>query len=218
MSVTTVRSLQLRAPSVRMPIDIEALVQWAMEETSAKHLPWRNPSPRALAMDHGWTCIPKGVSREYHGAEVVLRVGTDHDAITVVEAIKALDDPAVAAQIIACGRGNLRPECHLNVEPRRVEKIVSWRKAAKKKKGNKKNRKPVRTSVWEPCSPEAICAARDAYKRWHDGLTNLARVLDGQLSRWKVTGLRASAKPWEEANKKVLDLANSPVSLAARQG
>lgn len=193
MSAPLVRRLSPSAGA----IDIEALVQWAMGETSARHLPWRNPSARALAMDHGWTCIPKGVSREYHGADILLPIPTDPDAIAVVAAIEALDDPALAAQIIACGRANLRPECYLGVEPRRVEKVISWRKAAKKKKGKKTNRRPVRIVVWEPCEPAAICAARDAYSRWHAGLTVLMRLVSGKLNRWQTTGFRAPARPWE---------------------
>lgn len=172
------------------------LAQWAIGFTG--NLPWRNPSDNDLALDHGWNCIPKGTRGLYRqSGGVLLKAsgGISGDAATVVAGIRGL--PArMASLVIAHAREQSRPNPLVGIVPGRVEKTVSWRKA-KKKPGRKKGHRPVKELVWFPCSPEAICAARQDYVSWHNGLTHLSASLDGKLTYCRVRGFAAPERPWE---------------------
>lgn len=194
---------KIGTPPWPQPTDIEQLVQWALAETG--YLPWRNPTDEDLAMDHGLDVIPKGTRALYRpsgGIALKVRGGMPFDANRVIEAIKSLD-AATASQIIACGKEKIRPNCLAGVEPRQVLKTIGWRKAAKRRKGRKTNRKPVQVWVWEPVEPQAICAARAAYTRWHDGMTALVGMLKDQLTHWRITGFGAPRGPWKQALEKI---------------
>lgn len=185
-------------PPIGQRVDIETLVGWAIGQTG--YLPWSGVSDKELAMDHGWTAIPKGVSREYHARELLLRCkgGIPFDAMTIVEAVKALE-PSIASMVIACARKAIRPDWCRDIVPRQVPKTVSWRSKSKKKK---KGHRSHTTLVWTPCSPEAICAARDAYQRWHQGMAGLATALAGVLKHWQTIGFSAPRAPWEQEVEK----------------
>lgn len=176
-----------------VPIDIEDLVQWAMSQTG--YLPWRGVSDRELAFDHGYTVIPKGCGLDYRGGQALLRRAASADATAVIEAIKTLDGE-VAAMVIACGRQRIRPNWLDGVEPRLVARTMYGRRR-KKRRG-----RPVAISVWVPCEPGVIRAARAAYSQWHGGLVRLAAMLAGALSEFTINGLGAPAQPWEESLKK----------------
>lgn len=196
MSIAEMPIGAARAPvDGREPIDIEELLRWAIGQTG--YLPWCNPSDDDLALDHGWDCVPKGTRALYQPSRgIALRRGIDPDAAFVVEAVKALDGE-VAAQIIACARQGIRPNCLEGVEPRRVAKHVYA-----KKRGKKKHRRSI-IMVWEPCDPETICLARAAYVRWHRAVASMIAALRGQLMHWRITGFSAPPVPWEQALEKI---------------
>lgn len=176
--------------------DIEAAVQWAISFTG--NLPWRNPTDDDLALDHGWTCVPKatrGLYRQSGGLLLKASGGISGDAAIIVAEIKAL--PArMAALVIDHAREQSRPNPLVGVIPERIERTVSWRKA-KRKRGRKAGHRPVKQLVWFPCSPEAICAAREDYTLWHEGLNRLVATLSGKLTYCRISGFFASSRPWE---------------------
>lgn len=179
-----------------MPIDIEFLVQWAVARSG--RLPWDRTRDRELMFDQGLTAKPRhrmpsswvlaeacaGLRHNSRALPAIMRPGPD--AERVIEAIKRLN-PSTAANILACARAKIRPDCMLGIEPRRVPR--SYR-------GRKSHRRAIRME-WEPCTPEAICAARAIYMQWHVGMTALAECLRGGLEAWDINGFRAPAQPWE---------------------
>lgn len=185
-----------RLPEADGARDIEVLVQWAISFTG--NLPWRNPTDNDLAIDHGWTCVPKatrGLYQQSGGVLLKASGGISGDAALIVAAIKALP-AAMAAQVITHAREQTRPNPLVGITPIRIEKTVAWRKA-KKKPGRKKGHRPVKITVWYPCGPEAICAARADYALWHEGLSLLVTSLTGRLEHCRLSGFAAPARPWE---------------------
>lgn len=186
-----------RPPTVqggRQPIDIEQALWWALGQTG--YLPWRGCSERELAFDHGYTVLPKGCSREFHGGATLLRRPIEPDAALVIEAVKALD-PAIAAVVIACARERIRPDWMEGVEPRQVATTVYGHVRVGKRR--KRRGRPARVVVWQPCDPGVIRAAREVYARWHAALAVLAHELRGQLNGFAINGFAAPAAPWAEA-------------------
>lgn len=170
----------------RTPIDIEALIQWAIAQTG--FLPWYGTHPRELMLDGGYTAIPKGCSRQYHGGTILLRRAINSDAAIVIEAVKSLE-PSIAAVVIARGRDKDRPQCFVGVKPKLVDRKVYGRK-----RGRKRHR-PTTIREWN-IDPKAICAAREIYTRWHAALARLAAQLQGQLIAYDIKGLGAPETPW----------------------
>lgn len=185
--------LAVGKPAARQPIDIEALLQWAIGQSG--HLPWRGVSARELMFDYGFTVIPKGCRREFRGGGTLLSRAIDDDAAVVVEAVKALEG-GIAGVVIACARKGIRPDWMEGIEPRLVPRL-----AYPKKRGKKKHRRAV-TMEWKPCHPQVICAARDVYRRWHAALAALAVELDGALIGWRIKGLAAVPEPWAISGEK----------------
>ena len=108
------------------------------------------------------------------------------DASQVLMAIQLLDDTAAAASVLACARNRIRPDWKPGVEPKRVETTRRHRK---------KHRLAIRYE-WQPCSPEDVRLARDAYSRWHAALQTIALRLEGRLENWRISGISAPAEPW----------------------
>lgn len=177
--------------------DIETILQWAMAQ--GRYTSWRLPDARELAMDHGWTCIPKGVSRAYHGGGIVLTRPVLADAGRVFDAVMALPDADTIKMVIACARAGVRPDCLLGIEPRQVEEVVyGVRKVGRR---NRRRGRKTTIMVWKP-SPEAICAARAAYTRWHGAIDRLIGTLRSELTHWRITGFSAPAAPWDQGLEK----------------
>lgn len=190
------------AQSARPPIDAEALIAWALQRSG--RLPWGNARDRDLAFDRGVTAKPRsaphvgwGVAEVCAGLSVNGRAlvrpqrNPGPDAIRVLVEIGMLD-PARAALVIACGRASIRPDWMPGVTPREVRRV--------KRTGKKRRR--IAIVEWSPCSPEAIRAAREAYRRWHSGVAAVARRLDGELDGWEIQGFTAPAEPWKMVGEK----------------
>ena len=179
----------------RSPIDIEALVSWAVRRSGA--LPWGGTRDRELMFDQGltakakrkphvdWATAEACAGIAFNGRPIRSRMTPGPDGARVLLAIGMLD-PAAAALVLACGRGGIRPDWMPGVEPRLVAKSKRCRKGHRRRLA----------AVWEPCSPEAIRLARDAYRRWHAALTRLADQLDGALDVWEIAGFAAPGEPW----------------------
>lgn len=185
----------------KQPIDIEALLQWAIARSG--RLPWRLDDERELSMNKGLTARlrrrPKvGWETASVCAGLTIRSGRllapgklvpGPDADIVLEAIQRLPDPAVAATVIYCARSRIRPNWMPGVDPKQVQVLVRCKK---------KHRRVRAQTIWEPCSPAAVRAAREGYAQWHAALSTLARELDGHLSGWEISGFAAPAEPWTE--------------------
>jgi hypothetical protein len=184
-----------RSPHKRQ-IDIEYLLHWAFEQTGI--LPWRGVSERALMYDHGYSVIPKGCATSYSGGETLLRCDVPEDAAIIIHAVGALP-LEVRSVVKACALQQIRPNWMEGVEPRLVERKISWRK--RKKRGSRGHRSHVQR-LWEPCSPETICAVRHIYTAWHAALATLLSRLDGRLSAYHINGLAAPPAPWEQRGEK----------------
>lgn len=179
---------------VRQPIDIEALIAWALRRSG--RLPWLRAGDRELAFDRGFDAMPRrrpnigwvlaeacaGLHFAGRGNWAMMSPGPD--AAQVVAAIRRL--PAdVAAMVIACGRAGIRPDWMEGVEPRQVPK--SRRDRRRHRRG--------RVMVWEPCHPDAICQARDAYRRWWHGIVQVSASV-GPLAQWEISTILAPPEPW----------------------
>ncbi len=177
------------APTIKL-VDIEMLVQWALEQTG--YLPWRAVTERELQYDHGYTAIPHGVSKEYKGRGAVLRTALNGDANAVLDAIKGLP-PRSAVLVIRYGRDQKRPPDFTGIEPRRV-----WHQMPKKK-GKRKgaHRKRPRYQGWD-IHPDTIAAARAEYALWHEALTALMEKLTPVLIGHRITGFSARPNPWRQ--------------------
>lgn len=195
----------LQAPRERQPIDIEALVYWALSRTG--RLPWDRARDKELAFDRGVTAKPRTAPPgNWALAEACagLKLGNNRplpahidpgpDAHRVLAAIRALD-PKSASLVLACGRTQIRPDWMEGIEPRQVEKRRSWRRC---KGGQSRIR-----LVWEPCHPDAIRAAHESYTRWHEALITLAFRLRDGLDGWQINGLAAPAEPWATTPRKI---------------
>lgn len=184
------------------PIDIEALLQWAVARSG--RLPWDLARNRELAFDGGvtaqlrrkprmgWSLAEACAGLRLGGSPMPAMMKPGRDAERVVLAVRRLD-PADAATVIACARAKIRPDWMPGVAPRLVERPRSHRKC---KPGQKRSR-----MVWEPCDPGAVRAARGIYTRWHAAVRTLADTLRGVLDQWEINGFAASAEPWSEALK-----------------
>lgn len=168
------------------PIDIEDLLQLALQQPVYR--PFRVVSERALAYNYGYTAVPKGCHGGFAGGEVLLRVPAGADAAAVVAAVNALD-PWTRAIVRRCAVGGTRPDW--------FEGVGAPRRVAVMKRHKRRHRKVKVGERWEPCSPQAICAAREIYARWHSAVTRLAEVLRGRLTDWRITGFAAPESPWE---------------------
>lgn len=191
-------------PRVKQLVDIEELVQIALARGAT--LPWVRDDERELSFDRGLTVCPRRRPKvTWFEAEACagLSFGTPRprhprrdpgtDAARIIAAIRRLD-PRAAAMVIACGREKMRPDWKPGIEPRQVERKRSWRKC---RRGQKRTHQ-----VWEPCSPAAVQAARNAYSQWRAALVRLSAALDGVLDGYQIAGIGAAAAPWEEkANK-----------------
>lgn len=187
------------------PVDIEALLQWAIARSG--RLPWDRTRDQELAFDRGhtaqlrrrppasWVLAEACAGVRVAGRPLPVMMQPGPDAELVLLAVRRLGDPAVAGVVIACARAKIRPDCMLGVEPRRVERPLSWRKA--------RRGQPRVRMVWEPCDPAAIRAAREVYRRWHAALGRLADELRGALDEWQINGLAAPAEPWLEVAKEI---------------
>lgn len=170
----------------RRPIDIEALVQWAMAREIMPRL--RVPSARELSLNP-YTVLPKGFVNELNTGGVDVEGGRPADDIDAERVLRAIDrlDPFTGSMVRNNGRGRCRPDWFDGVEPKQVTK---WKRS---KKGHRK----VPTREWKPVHPKAIRAARDLYLTWHGGLRHLVTLLDGELLRFRINGLSAPMMPWE---------------------
>lgn len=176
----------------RRPVDIEWLLQWAEDQSIAPRL--RVPSPRELTLNP-YDVHVRGVSNVFCGAGVPVEGGRyagDIDAERVLAALERLDPFTLAIVRVNARRGG-RPDCMAGVEPRLVPVL---------RRSKKKHRKVAAGHRWEPCSPQAICAARELYGRWHAALQRLAATLDGQLIGFSINGFAAPAAPWEAGEQK----------------
>jgi hypothetical protein len=192
--------------SVPPPADIEFLVQWALSKTG--NLPWSRTRDRELAFDKGLTVKPRKrppvnwtIAVACAGMHLVVpplpaRLTPSGDAETILSALKTLP-PRQASLLLACARAKIRPDWTVNghAEPVRHQK-KSW----KKKKGKRPGRPQLRH--WYDPSPEAICAAREAYRLWYEGLLALMALLEGRLSGFRINGIAAPQTPWPEALQK----------------
>jgi hypothetical protein len=167
---------------MKTPVDIEVLLQWAVAQTVP--LPWRGVSPRELMFDHGWTVIPRGVSKAYPSAGIRLSASVVPDAQAVLDAVQTLDPP-VADMLIACAKAERRPQWF--AEPRRVPIV---------KRHKKRHRQKISGYRIVPPDPACARAAEHAYSRWWDALADLAVILEPILAHWHATGPAASPEPW----------------------
>lgn len=168
-------------------LDIEHLLQWAYAQTV--YVRYGNASGRSLEFNHGYSAIPRGCHGSFAGGDVGVVLCRDGaiDAKRIIEAVDELD-PWSRSIVIRCAKSGTRPDCMIGVEPKLVPKYRRCRK---------KHRRVKVASIWEPCSPKAICAAREIYARWHTVLGRLAEHLTGELNDCDVIGFSASAAPWE---------------------
>lgn len=183
--------------TAKTAIDIEALLQWALEHSVAPRL--GVPSRRELEFNRGYTAIPKGFHGVFAGGGVAVeggRAAGDIDAERVLAAVDRLD-PWSRSIVLVNARARRRPDWMEGVEPR----LVARARYRAKKRGKKRHRaSPV--MVWEPCTPQAICATREIYGRWHDALQRLAAALHGRLIAWEINGFAVPTAPWEAALEK----------------
>lgn len=193
--------LPLSRVGVRL-IDVEHLLHWAFAQTGL--LPFRNPSERGLAYNHGWTAIPRGANQQFQGSEIALQRALDEDAAAVLAAVQRL--PAEIRNVVrACAMSGIRPNWMEGIEPKLVERRVSHRKVRKKKKGKRGKKVTGRSHVervWEPCSPETILIVREIYAAWHAALSEIATKLGPDLKNHEISGLAAPATPWDTAVEK----------------
>lgn len=183
---------------MKTAIDIEHLLQWAVEQSVAPRL--TVASRDALSFNYGFTVVPKGFHGVHTGGIARVEGGRyagDIDAERVLAAIDRLD-PWSRSVVLRCAKGCRRPDWFEGVEPQLVPRI-SYRR---KKNGKKKHRKsPV--MVWKDgISPQVICATRDIYRQWHIVLSRLAAALEGKLLAYEIKGFAAPAAPWETALEK----------------
>lgn len=174
------------------PIDIERLLQWAEAQSIAPRL--RVPSARELTINP-YDVHVRGVCNVFRGAGVPVeggRYAADIDAERVLAAVDRLD-PFTRSIVRVNARGGRRPDWMEGVTPRRVPVY---------RRCKKRHRKAAAGHRWEPCSPQAICASRELYGRWHATLGRLAAALDGQLICFRINGFAAPAAPWEEGEQK----------------
>jgi hypothetical protein len=195
---------------VPQPADIEFLVQWALSKTGT--LPWSRDRDRELAFDKGLTVKPRKrppvnwtIAVACAGMHLVVpplpaRLTPSGDAETILSALKTLP-PRQASLLLACARNTIRPDWTVNghAEPVRHQK-KSW----KKKKGHKKSTKLKTPQIhhWYDPTEEAICAAREAYTLWYDGMWRLLEVLQNRLSGFRINGFAAPEAPWLSIEKK----------------
>lgn len=185
-------------PRERQPIDVEALITWALQRSG--RLPWANARDRELAFDSGLTARPRKAPHvtwgtaeacaglRFDGRSLRAMMTPGPDASRVLLAIGRLE-PGTAALVIACGRAGIRPDWMPGVEPRQVQRA---------KRCRKKHRK-IAVPVWEPCSPDTIRVARDAYRRWRAGVAEVWRQLADALESWEIDGFAAPIDPWRMA-------------------
>ena len=201
-------------------LDIELILQWALTQTG--HLPWSRDRDTDLMFDKGLTAKPRKrppINWTIAMACAGLKLGTERplpatmtpsgDAEIIIEAVKRLPSRQ-ASLILACARAQIRPDWTVNghAEARRHEKSCWEKKSVPQKKGWSKKWKKARVGrphlkVWYDPTPEAICAARDAYTLWHDGICHLMTELRGHLSRFKINGFSAPERPWEPVTQNI---------------
>lgn len=192
----------------QQPIDIEALLQWAVARSG--RLPWRRDHPSELSMNRGITARPRKsekigwatagimvvtVSGRRQGSIVMRRPGPD--AALVIDAIMRLE-PAVAAVVLACARSRIRPDWMDGVVPQRVMRPIYGYKRNRRRRG-----RPLMAPAWHPCSPADVQAARDSYTRWHMALLALVEDVGGTLASWRITGCDVPATPWLSDREKI---------------
>lgn len=182
----------------KTPIDIEALLQWAVARSG--RLPWVRDDYRSLTLNPysaqprrrpvtSWTlAIACAGQRLFVGAGTPATMIPGADAERVLQAIAGLGDPALCETVRVCARARIRPDWMEGIEPRRVAKRIRCRR----------QHRLVTKWVWEPHSPEQIRAARDAYARWHRALLTLSEKLRDDLNDWHINGLAAPAAPWDQ--------------------
>lgn len=189
----------ISSPRPPQPIDIEALLQWAVSRSG--RLPWRRDDEKQLTLNP-YDARPKRRDKIGWGTAEVYALNVNGrtrvlaprrripgaDAERALVAIAMLGDPALSEQVRACARARIRPDWMPGVEPRRVEH----------KRRHRKKHRPVARFEWEPCSPAELQAARDAYSRWHAALLRLADTLQGELQGWRISGFAAPPHPWQE--------------------
>jgi hypothetical protein len=193
-------------PSRQQPIAIEELLQWAVAQSG--RLPWRRDTEDELSMNRGLTARPKKSERvPWTGAGVMIftvgnrrqgpfaRRTPSSDAAVVLEAIKSLE-ATVAASVLACARGKIRPDWMEGVEPYVVMRPLYGHKRNRKRRG-----RPVMVPEWKPCSPAEVKAAREVYARWHQALRRLNDRLQGNLDGWWLTDNFPPLEPWRDPTK-----------------
>ena len=187
----------------KTPIDIEALIQWAIGRTGS--LPWEIARPDELAFDRGltanlrrrpsgnWVLAEACAGLTHRGRPLMARMSPGPDGAIVIDAIKSLP-PATAAIVLRCARAGIQPDW-MDVVPKLVPKRVYG-----KRRGKKRHRATI-AMVWT-VDPEAICAARRLYSMWHEGIERVADMVSGELQGFRINGFAAAAAPWEKAVEK----------------
>lgn len=178
---------------LKRSIDIEHLLQWAEAQSIAPRL--RVPSARELTLNP-YDVHVRGASNVFFGAGMMVEGGrytADIDAERVMAAVERLD-PFSLSIVRVNAKSCRRPDWMEGVEPRLVPVF---------RRSKKRHRKGLAGQRWEPCSPQAICATRDIYGRWHVALRRLAVALDGKLISFEINGFAAPAVPWEPVEQKV---------------
>lgn len=173
----------------KQPIDIEILLQWAIERSG--RLPWLGVSDKDLAFDHGWTARPRSVP-QYQASSLTLRCSPSDDAAAVIAAINTLE-PKAALSVTACAKNKMRPNWLPGVVP---ERVVT--QGYRRKRGKKKHRLTTMI-VWHPCDPLTLESAHNAYSRWHDAVASIADLLKGQLDNFEIRTFLAPEAPWNKA-------------------
>jgi len=192
--------------------DIETIVQWAIKRTG--RLPWSNSTDAELSLDRGLTAQPRRKPRgrwylveacaglNFGFGRVYPMKTPGSDAAMVIEAIKRLPAEQASA-VLMFARARRRPDWVEDLPlPRpvyRADKAGEVKVVRHKGWGRKKRNVPPYCPLHWPLDPEAICAARRVYSLWHAGMTRLAQLLDGELTRWRNVHFAARPAPWDAA-------------------
>ncbi len=186
------------------PIDIEALVRWALQPGRTGGLAWRDEA--ALSFDRGVTARPRRRARGswslvIAGAgrvggtprRIVLAPSAESDAELVIAAIRALP-AAAAALVIQHGRHRTRPGWTDRVEERSPRWAAPGRPVILFADPFRRAQPfcPLTIKIIEMITERAI----SRYSAWWEGLATLVGALDGRLRRWRVSGFAAPERPW----------------------
>jgi hypothetical protein len=183
-------------------VDVERVVQWALQPGKAGGIPWREGA--ALAFDLGVTAKPR--RRQRGGWALVIAGGVktpirrveleavaDDDAGRVMDSIRALPGN-VASLVIHHGRYCTRPGWTERVEnraPRLGPSGRPWVEYADPRRRMQPYCPLLVTHEWVVSD-----AAISRYRAWWGGLLIVAEAIRGRLDRWEVSGFAAPQTPW----------------------